>query len=47
MSGLALLLQSIAVSFDLDDVGVMQDAVEHGGGQCRIAAEGLIPLCER
>lgn len=47
MAGLALLFQSVAVSFDLDDVGVVQDAVEHRCSQCGVAAEGFIPLRKR
>lgn len=47
MPGAALLFQAVAVSFDLNDMGVMQDAVEHGGSQRGVAAEGGIPLCER
>lgn len=47
MTGLALLSQSVAVSFDLDDVGMVQDTVEHRCRQCGVAAEGLVPLRER
>ena len=47
MSGLALLFEAVAVSLELDDVGVMQDSVKHGRGQRRVAAECLIPLRER
>jgi YD repeat-containing protein len=32
VAGLSLLFKSVAVSFDLDDVGVVQDAVKHGCG---------------
>lgn len=46
MAGLALLFKAVAVSLDLDDVCVGQDAVEHGGGKRRVAPEGLIPLGE-
>jgi hypothetical protein len=32
VAGFPLLFKSVAVSFDLDDVGVVQDAVKHGCG---------------
>lgn len=46
MAGLALLFQPITISFDLDDVRVMQYPVQHCRSQRGIAAEGLIPLGE-
>lgn len=47
MPGAALLFEAVAVSLDLNDVSVMQDAVEHGGRQRGVAAEGGVPLRER
>lgn len=38
-----LVVKPIAISFGLDDMGVVQDAGAHGGCE-RGAAEGLIPL---
>jgi len=46
VAGLALLFQPITISFDLDDVRVMQYPVQHCRSQRGIAAEGLIPLGE-
>ena len=46
MSGLSLLFESVAISFYLDDMGVMEDAIEHGCRQRGVAPEGLIPLCK-
>jgi len=42
-----LVLQPVAFSRDLDDRGVMQEAIEHGGGQHGVAGEGLVPAAER
>lgn len=46
MPGATLLIQAVAVSLDLNDMGVVQDAVEHGRRQRGVAAECGIPLCE-
>jgi hypothetical protein len=43
----ALVLQAIAFAGDLHDGGVMQDLVEHRGGQHRIAGEGIVSLRSR
>ena len=42
-TGAALVLEAIAVALDLDDLGVVQQAVEHGGCQHTVAGEGLVP----
>ncbi len=47
MPGFALLFQSVAVSFDLDDVGMVEDAVEHRCSEGGVAAEGFVPLRKR
>ena len=36
-AGLALVLEPVALALDLDDLGVMQQAVEHGRGQHAVA----------
>ena len=46
MPGATLLFQAVAVSLDLNDMGVVQDAVEHGRRQRGVAAKCGIPLCE-
>ncbi len=42
-----MLFQAVAVSFDLYDMRIMKDTIEHGGGDGRVAAEDLIPLSKR
>lgn len=44
--GLALILEPIAFALDLDDVAVVQEPVEHGGGEHAIPGESLIPGAE-
>ena len=40
-AGLTLVLEPVALALDLDDLGVMEQAVEHGRRQHTIAGEGL------
>ena len=47
MPGFALLFQSVAIPFDLDDVGVVQDAVEHRRSEHDVATDGFVPLSKR
>jgi len=46
-SGFAFVFESVALSSDLDDVGVMQQAVEQCGGERTVAGEGLAPPPEQ
>ena len=45
-TGLALVLEPITFSIDADDDGVVQDAIEHRGGQDAVTGEGAIPAAE-
>ncbi len=44
---LALILQTIAIAFHLDEVCVMQQAIEQGGCQRVIAGKRCSPLPDR
>ena len=46
-AGPTLVLEPVAFASDLHDGGMVQDSVEHGGGQHHIACECLIPTAER
>jgi len=39
-------LEAVTLALDLDDMAVVEQAVEHGGGQNAIAGEGLVPRPE-
>src|SRR5580704_10281116 len=45
-SGLALILESEALAVDADDSRVVQDAIEHRGGQHAVAGESAVPTAE-
>jgi hypothetical protein len=45
-AGAALVLQPVALTGDLNYGRVMQDAVEHGGGEHRVTGECLVPAAE-
>ena len=45
-SGLALAFQSVALSFDVEGCGMMQQPVENGGGQ-HLVAKDLTPAVEQ
>ena len=40
-----MLLEAVAVAFEADDVGVVDDAVDHGGGDGEVS-EGVAPAGE-
>lgn len=42
-AGEAFFFEAVAVALDLDDLGVVQEPVEHGRCQHAVAGEGLIP----
>ncbi len=44
---LALSAEAVAIAADLDDGGVVHEAVEHGGGEDGVTGEGLVPGPER
>lgn len=46
-TGAALIFETIALTGDLYDGCVVQNAVEHGCGEDGIAGESLIPAAER
>lgn len=47
LAGAHLVAQPIALPADLDDVGVVQQPIEHGRGERLVAGKGLGPLGSR
>ncbi len=47
LAGAHLVAQPIALPADLDDVGVVQQPIEHGRGERLVAGKGLGPLGKR
>ena len=45
-AGVALVLEPVALAGNLNDGRVMQDPVEHGGGEHSVAGERLVPTAE-
>ena len=45
-AGAALVLEPVALTSDLNDGRVMQNPVEHGGGEHSVARERLVPTAE-
>src|SRR3712207_5554705 len=44
--GTPLVLEAVTLAADLHHGGMVEQAVEHGGGQHRLAREGLVPTAE-
>ncbi len=43
LRGIAFVLEPVALALDLDDLGVVERAVEPGRGQFAVSGEGLVP----